>query len=330
MIRFCLRPLLAFVGVLAVMALMASEVDARPGGGKSFGSRGSRTFSAPAPTRTAPSTARPMERTTAQPARPAAAAAPAGASARPGLFNRPGLLGGLAAGFLGAGLLGMLFGQGLFSNLAGFASILGFIAQLGLVVALGWLAWSWWQRRSQPQAAFAGHAPSAGPAPSPMMPGQAGLAGSQPQHGVLSSPPPEPSDEIGITASDYDAFERLLIDVQSAYAAEDMSVLGERATPEMLSYMSEELQENAKHGVVAVLSGTKLLQGDLSEAWREGNTDYATVAMRYEIVDQRVDRRTRQLVEGEAGPVEVTELWTFTRPRGGKWLLSAIQQTDET
>ena len=36
-----------------------------------------------------------------------------------------GLLGGLAAGFLGAGLFGMLFGGGLFSGLGGFSSILG-------------------------------------------------------------------------------------------------------------------------------------------------------------------------------------------------------------
>jgi hypothetical protein len=44
-----------------------------------------------------------------------------------GFFNRPGLLCGLAAGFLGAGLFGMLFGNGLLGGLGGFASLLGLI-----------------------------------------------------------------------------------------------------------------------------------------------------------------------------------------------------------
>jgi predicted lipid-binding transport protein (Tim44 family) len=33
------------------------------------------------------------------------------------------------------------------------------------------------------------------------------------------------------------------------------------------------------------------------------------------------------VVEGNGQPEEVTEVWTFLRPRGGNWELSAIQQT---
>jgi predicted lipid-binding transport protein (Tim44 family) len=72
---------------------------------------------------------------------------------------------------------------------------------------------------------------------------------------------------------------------------------------------------------------TKLLQGDLAEAWREGETDYASVAMRYSLIDKTVDRATGRLVEGSESPTEATEVWTFLRPRGGNWELSAIQQT---
>jgi len=77
--------------------------------------------------------------------------------------------------------------------------------------------------------------------------------------------------------------------------------------------------------VVNRLSDVKLLQGDLAEAWREGDTDYATVALRYSLVDQMVDRASGRVVEG--GPDEATEVWTFMRKRGGQWILSAIQQT---
>jgi predicted lipid-binding transport protein (Tim44 family) len=336
MISFRLRPVLAMVGLLAVIAMAANDADARPGGSKSFGSRGSRTYSAPPPTQTAPTGVRPMDRTATQPGAATAAspgAAAAAASARPGFFNRPGLLGGLAAGFLGAGLLGMLMGNGLLGGLAGFASILGLLLQVALVGGIGWFAWRWWQRRSQPQAAFAG-GPQGFQAPQPvnrvdMASSSAAAGGSFMRPAAPAQESTEPSDEIGITGEDYDAFERLLGDIQSAYSAEDTATLRERATPEMFGYLSEELSDHSSRGVVAALSGVKLLQGDLSEAWREGNVDYATVAMRYEIVDQMLDRRTRAVVEGEPKPVEVIELWTFMRGRGGKWMLSGIQQPGE-
>jgi predicted lipid-binding transport protein (Tim44 family) len=73
------------------------------------------------------------------------------------------------------------------------------------------------------------------------------------------------------------------------------------------------------------ISDVKLLQGDLAEAWREGDTDYASVAMRYGLNDQLVDRASGRVVEG--GPDEATEVWTFRRNRGGNWMVSAIQQT---
>ena len=81
-------------------------------------------------------------------------------------------------------------------------------------------------------------------------------------------------------------------------------------------------------GVVNKVSNVKLLQGDLAEAWREGDTDYATVAMRFSLNDFMVDRASGRVVEGDpTHPQEVAELWTFRRAHGGPWMLSAIQQT---
>jgi hypothetical protein len=61
------------------------------------------------------------------------------------LFSRPGLIGGFAAGFLGAGIFGLLFGHGLIGELSGVPSILGLLFQFALLVALGWLIWAWWR-----------------------------------------------------------------------------------------------------------------------------------------------------------------------------------------
>ncbi len=153
MTRFRFRPLLAFCAMAAIFALAVADADARPRG--SFGSRGSQTYSAPPSTATSPS-AKPIERSMTQPGTPGATAArPSTAPASPagGFLSRPGFLGGMFAGFLGAGLLGMMFGHGLTGGLGGFASMLGLLLQIGIVVVIGYLLWTWWQRRSQPALA---------------------------------------------------------------------------------------------------------------------------------------------------------------------------------
>src|SRR5271154_1704763 len=148
---------LAVVLSVALPLLAASSADARIGGGLSSGSRGTRTVSAPPSTSTAPSAAQPFKRTFAQPGSPGIGTSTAGG----GFFNRPGggMLRGLAAGFLGAGLLGMLFGGGVFGGRGGLSSVFGLLLQIGLIIIVVRRAMSWWQRRPPP--AYADAAPGA-------------------------------------------------------------------------------------------------------------------------------------------------------------------------
>src|ERR1700722_12031608 len=310
---------MALVLALALPLMLAvSSADARVGGGLSSGSRGSRTFSAPPSTSTAPGTAQPFNRTLTQPGSPGIGGAAGG-----GLFNSPGrgLLGGLAAGFLGAGLLGMLFGGGgvggggggwWFGGLGGLSSILGLILQIGLILIVVRLAMSWWQRRHATAPAYAGAAPGYG-APSNMR--------SASGFGLGSGSAP-----LEIVPADYEAFERLLGDIQAAWANEDIAKLRTLASPEMVSYIDDDLAEHKARNQTNLVSGVKLLQGDLAEAWREGDTDFASVAMRYALIDKPIDNATGRLVKGSESPTEATEVWTFLRPRGGGWELSGIQQ----
>jgi predicted lipid-binding transport protein (Tim44 family) len=309
----------AIVLALALPATLAiSSADARVGGGFSSGSRGTRTFSPPPATNTAPSAAQPFNRTFSQPASPNASAG-GGLFNRAGggFFNRPGggLLGGLAAGFLGAGLFGMLFGGGLFSGLGGFSSILGLLLQVVLIVFVVRMAMSWWQRRQMSQPAYAGPAAGLGDTSNSNFGGMGfGL-------GTGSAP-------VQIQPSDYEAFERLLVEMQAAFTNEDVARLRTLATPEMVTFFTEDMQQNRARGQVNKVSDTKLLQGDLAEAWREGDSDYASVAMRFSMIDKYVDINSGRLVGGSDQPVEATEVWTFVRQRGGNWMLSAIQQTN--
>jgi predicted lipid-binding transport protein (Tim44 family) len=297
----------AFAVVLSLaipLMLAGSLADARVGGGISSGSRGARTFSAPPSTSTTPGATQPFNRTLTAPGSSGAAGG--------GFFSRPGgMFRGLAAGFLGAGLLGMLFGGGMFSGIGGMSSIFGLILQIGLIVIVVRMAMSWWQRRHATASAYAGVAPGPGAQTGFLNGGGFGM-------GSGSAP-------LEIIPADYEAFERLLGEIQAAWSNEDVARLHTLATPEMVSYFARDLEANKARNVVNKATDVKLLQGDLAEAWREGDDDFASVAMRYSLVDQDIDRSTGRVVGNQPG--EATEVWTFLRPRGAGWQLSAIQQT---
>lgn len=312
------------LALAAVLGFMADAADARVGGGGSSGSRGSRTYSSPPPTTTAPKPAAPIERSMTQPGAkttvPGANAPPRSLASRFGTGFGGLLLGGL----LGAGLFGLLSGAGLFGGLTGLASFLGLALQLALIAGVVYLVVGYLRARNQPalaRASAGGHGVDA--------PRRALNGGHQGLNGSGSGVPL--SSTLLISSADYDAFEKLLGDIQTAFSREDAIALGGMTTPEMLSYLSRDLAENKKKNVRSEVADVRLLQGDLAEAWTEDGSDYATVAMRFSMIDALVDRTTGQVVSGDRNaPQEMTEVWTFRRDhreseRG--WQLSAIQQT---
>lgn len=312
-------------GALALSILVGAPAEARRGG--SFGSRGARTYSAPPPTKTAPHQTAPVERSmTAQPPgyaqnRPASAATPTQAAAprRPGL----GMAGGLLAGLVTGGLIGALLGHG-FGGLGGMGGIFAAVLQGLLLAAVVMFAIRLFRRRrAAPAAAPAnGYAYAGGPGY------DASGAASRPQWtGAASAAPQDPGLDISVTMADRETFQRMLSEVQDAFSRENYGALRELTTPEVMSYLAEELSQNATHGRRNDVSGTKLLSADIAEAWREGDVEYATAAMNYESIDVMRDRDTGRVLEGDPDrPTATTELWTFTRRNGGAWKLSAIQQ----
>jgi predicted lipid-binding transport protein (Tim44 family) len=315
--------LVALAGVLILAS--ASMADARSKG--SMGSRGSRTQDAPAATQTAPTTAQPLQRTQTTPSQAQPSPVSPGTQAAQPARSRFG--GGFFAGLLGAGLLGALFGAGLFGGLGSLASILGFVLQVALIGGLIFLAVRFFRRRQQPTLAGAG---AGGPMQRSALGGGAPLKGGAAFSGGVgsaglgaSAAPSGPAvQEITLNDDDFAGFEVALEKVQTAFGREDVAALWELATPEMAGYYQEELNENARKGLRGTIADVKLLQGDLSEAWREGTTDYATVAMRYAITEQVTERASGKAVS--SGSEEVTEVWTFRRDQGGSWKVSAVQQ----
>lgn len=315
----------AAVAVVAAFAMVVDIAEARPGRGGSFGSRGVRTFSPPPPTNTAPRQAQPIDKSMTRPGTSATASKGAGATAAGAAqASRFGGMRGLLMGGLFAAALAGIFGVG------ALASILGFMLQVLLVGGIVWLLLNWLRARSaMPQAAGPGGRGTARSRESDPMGEQrrtaaGGGLGARMVHGLDSTGAPVLRDD------DFDAFERRLGEIQSAYGRSDIKALEPMLTPEMLSYFSAELADNARRGIRNEVSGAKLLQGDLAETWREQGEEYASVALRYSILDAEVDIASGRVVSGSRSePSEVTEIWTFRRPRGATsldWELSAIQQ----
>jgi predicted lipid-binding transport protein (Tim44 family) len=302
--------------------------DARAGGGRSFGSRGARTFQAPPATPTAPRAAAPMERSATQPG--AATSVPrtgaaAGAQATRGRFGG-GFAGGLLGGLVGAGLFGMLMGHGFMGGFSGFASIIGLLLQIGIIFLVVRLVMGWFRNRSAKPAMAAAGGPAAGAQGGPQ-PGPFGMnrMGSGAGSGSATAAPA--TEDFQVTAADQEAFGEALVEIQTAYGREDISALRTRLTPEMVANFSDDLADNASQGVINEISDVTLLQGDVAEAWRENGAEYASAAMRFSMRDVFRGRQTGALKEGEQeAPVEATEVWTFRRAPGGRWLLAAIQQ----
>ncbi len=332
---------------LAVSFSAVYEADARRGGG-GFGSRGSRTFDAPAPTRTAPTNAAPIERTMTprQQTQPGAAQTQA-TQQRPG-----GLFGGMGRSLIGGLLVGGLIGAFLGNGFGGMAGLFGMLIQIALVVGVVMLALRFFRSRQTSSMAPAGAAGQAfgrnafndQPASSSSMRvptigsgsrqndtassgfGSGSAASSAAGNAKQQPGKLVPEDEIGLTQNDLDRFEALLTEVQTAYGKEDYATLRKITTPEAMSYLAEELGQNATDGLRNSVTDVKLVQSDIAEAWAEGDRDYATAALRYSSIDAMLDRNTGRVVNGDEGvPSQTTEIWTFVRESGQEWKLAAIQ-----
>ncbi|MBP0444803.1 TIM44-like domain-containing protein [Roseomonas sp. SSH11] len=320
--------LLAAFATLA-LALGPAIAEARPGGGFSSGSRGSRSYSAPPSTNTAPGTATPFNRSEA-PRQAPGSTQPGAMAPRPApSYTTPnrggGFMTGLMGGLLGAGIIGMLFGSGAFGGMSGAAGFLGFLLQIAMIAGIVWLVLRLVRgRRAAPMGtpAMAG-ATAHGIAPGSYAREMHQGAGMGAMGGTGSRATQRP---VQITPTDFSAFENALVRVNQAWSNRDMAALQRLATPEMARYFENDLRDLAARGWNNETRDVRLESGDLAEAWAEDGMEYATVAMRFSMIDVTRDN-TGRVVEGDPDArQDATEIWTFVRRPGQNWLLSAIQQ----
>lgn len=310
-----------------LLVLTPTLAEAAAGGGRSQGSRGSRTYQ--------PSQSQPLERSTTAPQRQAPAAqqqapqaAPAGmAQQRPGFGMGSPIMTGIMAGLAGSFIGNMLFGGSQAAaqtaqnpEASPTGTFLGGMLPFLLIGGIGLLAFMFFRRRSQ--GAMSPQALARGPVDLSGLKGGAG-GGFAGGYGAAAAP----TSDISIGAADQETFGQLLTDIQSAWGRGDVEALKPLLTQEMATYFAGQLAELKGRGLINKVEDVTLLNGEGVEAWSETGTDYATARLRWSARDYTVNATTGQVVEGDKSqPIEVEEVWTFARQSGDAWRLSAIQQ----
>lgn len=309
----------ALVLLLAVLMALSPDAWARAGKGGSFGSRGSRTFDrpmertvqppqSPTPQATNPQGSQPMlnPNATRSPQAPMPAAAPGG------FMQRNPFMAGMLGGLVGVGIGSLLFGHSpamaAASDTAPFASMLGTFLQVALIGGGLWFLLRLFRRR---QEATAG---------APTYQRETAAA-----HGGPADRSHQP--QVAVTPADQDEFARILIEVQTAWSQSDIARLRRIATPEVASWLSEDLADNAGKGLANTVEDVNLIKGDILESWNEQGRDYVTALLVFAARDYTVRIADGTVVEGDPSAiVEAEEAWTFVRPVGGTWMLTAIER----
>ncbi len=310
---------LVVFSIFFLLTMLELDGWARVGGGRSFGSRGSRSYSTPRST-PAPSPSSPSQgsRQLGSPSTPSSS--PFGGSS----FLR-GMAGGIAGGLLG----GMLFRSlGMAGGMGGMGG--GGIGLFDILLIGGILYGIYWfikRRRSEAPA-------------NTSWPGNTAMKTGQtlefPQHsgyqvsndkdaGVNHIRQMDPGfDESKFADEITDTFFR----IQGAWANRDMVGVRILLTDEMMGTLQKEADQLRADKRINRLDNIAVRSVEIVEAWQEEGMDFITAKFLANLLDYTTDERTGDLVSGSrTEPVKFEEYWTFTRPVGSRaWKLSAINQ----
>lgn len=316
-IRGC--TVLAAVLFLSITVLEVTA-EARAGGSRSSGSRGSRSYSKPASTYSQPSQTRPQTATA-----PNAAPQQAG-----GGFLRS-MAGGLAGGMLGSMLFSSFAGAG--GGMGGSTGGGGVgLFEIILLAGGGYLLFRFIKRKR---------------AESELLPAGQGASQRGSVIPIFSSPQNhEPVVESGVDgvaiglahirqmdhSFDLNRFKEVAMDIffkiQGAWMNRDLSSVKGILTDEMTQIFQADLDQLLRDKRVNRLENVAVRHVEVTEIWQESGQDYITASIYANLLDYTTDEISGEVFSGsKTEPVKFEEFWTFTRPVGNNpWRLADIRQ----
>lgn len=308
----------AFAVLAAVMfmsiTLMELTAHARAGGGRSFGSRGSRSYSRPVSPYSQP---RPTRQGTAP------ALNPYRQTQQPGGGFMRSLAGGIMGGLLG----GLLFKSLGFAGSGGLGGGGIGLFDILLLAGIGYLIYRF-VKNKKAVAQPASYTPS-GYQGEPEIPVSRAWADEQAPDeadtGLDHIRQMDPSfDESRFNDTVMDIFFR----IQGGWMNRDLSPVSGLLTDEMKQSMQADVDRLLRERQINRLENVAVRKVEIVEAWQESGQDYVTALIYANLLDYTTDDATGAIVSGsKTEPVKFHEYWTFTRPVGANpWRLSAIHQ----
>nr|WP_284694800.1 Tim44 domain-containing protein [Geomonas sp. Red32] len=306
---------------LSVLTALDQDAHARAGGGRSMGSRGSRSYMSPvAPPSQSPN------RQQYSPSTPSPAAPYQQPAARPmGGFGRS-FLGGLAGGVLGGMLFRSLgFGGGFGAGGGGIG-----LFDIVLLLGIGYLIYRFVVRNRSRQESYDGSGRVVNMSDYQQDAVSGGgyreiNARNEVEEGLSYIRQMDPGfDEKRFSDSVMDSFFK----IQGAWMNRDLSGVSALLTDDMRRILQGDIDTLLREKRVNRLENIAVRSVEVSEAWQESGQDFVTVMIYANLLDYTTDDTTGQVVSGsKTDPVKFEEYWTFTRPVGNNpWKLSAINQ----
>ncbi|MBI4526028.1 MAG: Tim44 domain-containing protein [Deltaproteobacteria bacterium] len=309
---------LAFLAIAGLFQLaFESYVDARAGGGRSGGYRGSRSYQAP--TRSSrPSPDQPRRETSPAPQQPGMF------GSQPGGFMR-GLAGGLLGGFLGS----MLFSSFAHAGLGGLGGSGFGMIEILLLAGLGYFLY----RKFRSPALATGYRPMQYQDARPdQNTGHYIPESVQPREDFKFNEPDFRSIQLMDRSFDPGLFlksaQDLFFKIQIAWNRQDLVTLRSLCVPELMQKWEQELADLRARGQRNRMENIALSSSEVTEAWTETGQDYVTIRLQANLLDYTVDEKSGAVLSGSnSDPIEFEEFWTLSRPVGpNPWKLTAVQQ----
>jgi predicted lipid-binding transport protein (Tim44 family) len=302
---------------MLTVLFMTAEADARAGGGRSTGSRGTRSYSQPVAPSTAPSPYRAAPQPTSPVSpQPFAQPQPAG-----GGFLRS-MAGGMVGGMLGGMLFrGMGFGGGGYGGGGGGIGLFDIL----LLAGIGYLIYRFIKARRQAEAQQGDYASYT----------------NIPNTTYNVTPQITTQDDLNMGLSHIrqmdagfneerfcDQVMDIFFKIQGAWMNRDLSPVNALLTDEMRRVFQEDLDRLLRDRQINRLENIAVRSVDICEAWQEQGQDFITAQIYANLLDYTTDDSTGAVISGsKTDPVKFEEYWTFTRSiGGGSWRLSGINQ----
>lgn len=300
--RWVLSLILAML--FAGAAVVVQDADARAGGGRSFGSSGSRSSAAPSRSYSGTNTGSATGQPGQTPAQPAGG----------GFFRSMG--GGILGGLLG----GMLFSSLGFAGTGGGLGGSGFgLLEIILFCGMAYFIYTRFiRKRSDAVLAYQTQAQQ----------------GAYREQGTLTAFAHNGLEQIRRTDISFDEnrFKETAMDIffkiQGCWTNRNLSAGKEFLTDEMKGIFQEDIDKLVKDKKTNRLENIAVRKVEIVEAWQESGLDYVKALFTANLLDYTVDDMTGDVVAGsKTDPVKFEEFWTVSRTTGNSgWKLAAISQ----